>query len=54
MTTKKEQEFNMEASDEARSEIARQVKDGITSGRIDDGEGNYTYWEIKFNSWKSN
>lgn len=47
-----EREFNMKASDEAREEIARQVADGMTSGRVDSSSGEKVAWELKFNGWK--
>ena len=48
----KEQEFNFaDLEDAEREEMARQIEEGCTSGRVDDGEGTYVYWELKYNKW---
>lgn len=33
-------------------EITRQIKEGFTSGRLDNEDGRRHYWELKINSWK--
>ncbi len=33
-------------------EIARQAKEGFSSGHISDGEGKRIYWELKVNVWQ--
>lgn len=35
-------------------EIATQVKEGYTSGKLDNGEGKHIYWELKKNIWYDN
>lgn len=35
-----------------REEIARLIKEGYTSGRLDDGEGSHVHWELKTNKWE--
>lgn len=32
-------------------EISRQIKEGNTSGHLNNGEGKYIYWELKVNVW---
>jgi len=33
-------------------EIANQIKDGVTSGRADNGEGKHISWKIEMNVWQ--
>jgi len=33
-------------------EIARLIKEGFTSGHLNNEEGKNIYWELKFNVWK--
>jgi len=48
-----EDEWTMgELEDVDLEELARQVKEGYTSGRLDNEEGQYIYWELKYNVWK--
>lgn len=47
------QEWSMgELEDVELEELARQIGDGCTSGRLDDGEGGYIYYELRYNKWK--
>jgi hypothetical protein len=32
-------------------ELAKQIKDGYTSGRLDNGEGKHIAWELKVTVW---
>ena len=51
----KEQEFNMETDlldDIDLEEIAKGVKKGCTSGKLNNGEGKNIYWELKVNVWE--
>ena len=42
-----------EITDEStRAEISVAVKDGYTSGHLDDGEGCRTYWRLVMNTWR--
>lgn len=44
---------SVETPAEAIEEIAALTKEGNTSGRLGpDGDGIFTYWELKINSWK--
>ncbi|KKN55705.1 hypothetical protein LCGC14_0580070 [marine sediment metagenome] len=40
----------METPDSVLEEIAEQIKNGYTSGRVDD-DNIYTAWELKTNTW---
>lgn len=47
-------EFNMKTHllDEIdREELARQVREGYSSGRLDTGDGKHIYYELKVNVW---
>ena len=47
-------EFNMRTDlldDPALEEIARQIKEGNTSGHLNNEEGKNIYWEFKVNVW---
>ena len=33
-------------------QLAQQVKEEYTSGRLDDGEGGHIYWELRYNKWQ--
>lgn len=48
-------DFNMETDkmDEIDlQELARLVKEGYTSGWLDNGEGKHIYWELKVDVWE--
>ena len=48
-----EEEWTMGDLEEIDLEyLARQIKDGYTSGRLDNGEGKHIYWELHYNIWE--
>ena len=42
----------MEINDEQREEIARLIKEGYDTGRLDEEDGTKVWWELKTNIWK--
>ncbi|KKN50760.1 hypothetical protein LCGC14_0629300 [marine sediment metagenome] len=52
MKVTKEETWTMgELEDYQLEELARQIGEGYTSGRLDDENANI-YWELKYNVWK--
>ena len=48
-----EEDWTMgELEDVELEELARQIQEGYTSGRLDDGEGGHIYYELRYNKWK--
>jgi DNA-binding CsgD family transcriptional regulator len=41
----------IELTDMEQEEIARLIKEGYTSGRLDDEEGISVSWELKYEKW---
>ena len=41
-----------EINDLDREEIARLIKEGNTSGRLDCEDGKHIVWEIKMDAWR--
>lgn len=51
----KKQEYAMSNIDEAdTNEISRLIREGYTSGRIDNGKGKCIAWELKLDVWNDN
>ena len=51
----KEKEYNnnFEEMDIADyQELTDQIKEGFTSGRLDNAEGRHIYWDLRVNVWK--
>ena len=42
----------LEITDEDREELARLIKEGFTSGRLDNGEGKHISWSIYLDVWE--
>lgn len=40
--------------DEDFEEISRLIKQGFTSGYLDNEKGKHIYWELKVNIWRKN
>ena len=48
-----EKEWSMgELEDTELEELVRLIKEGYTSGHLDDGEGGHIYYELRYNKWK--
>ena len=48
-----EEKWTMGELDEVDlEELARLVKEGYTSGHLDDGESKHIYWELRYNVWE--
>lgn len=52
LTPRFENNYEM-VSNSDLEELSNQIKEGYTSGRIDNDEGKHIYWEIKVNVWKN-
>ena len=42
----------MELTEEQKQEIANQIVEGFTSGRLDDEDGTKVAWDLKTEIWK--
>jgi len=55
MPTFTETDWTMgELEDVDLEELVRLIQEGYTSGRLDNGEGQHIYFELRYNIWKDN